>query len=76
MKMVTVSEDALNTIKELAQQLQDDANRYRWLRDQNADIDAGFYVVDQTDSPPKDITWVGSHLDAAIDAAMSKESAK
>lgn len=59
MKMVTVSEDALNTIKELAQQLQDDANRYRWLRElPNADS--------------LNVKYMGSDLDMIIDASMNK----
>lgn len=59
MKMVTVSEDALNTIKDLAQQLQDDANRYRWLRElPNADS--------------LNVKYMGSDLDMIIDASMNK----
>ena len=52
------------------EQLTLDALRYRWLREQNSDLDAGFYVGDETDALPEDITWIGSDLDAAIDAAM------
>lgn len=54
--------------------LKADAERYRWLRDQNADLAAGFYVGDETDALPEDITWVGSDLDAAVDLAMKGTS--
>lgn len=54
-------------------ELRKDAERYRWLRDQNGDLESGFCVGDETDTLPEDITWIGSDLDAAIDAAMQKE---
>lgn len=54
------------------ERVEKDAARYRWLREQNADLDAGFYVGDETDALPEDITWVGADLDAAIDAAMKE----
>lgn len=50
-----------------------DAERYRWLRDQNADLEAGFYVGNETDALPEDITWVGCDLDAVIDAAIAAQ---
>jgi hypothetical protein len=64
----------LDLIKEQAAEIEAakaDAKRYRWLREQNADLDAGFYVGDETDKLPEDITWIGSDLDVVIDAAMS-----
>lgn len=54
--------------------LRKDAERYRWLRDQNADLEAGFYVGDETDALPGDIDWVGSDLDVAIDRAMKEQT--
>jgi hypothetical protein len=48
-----------------------DAERYRWLRAANASLDGGWYVGDETDAAPDDIHWVGSDLDAAIDAARA-----
>jgi len=50
-----------------------DAGRYRWLRRENAKPGVGFYVGDDTDTMPGDITWIGSDLDAAIDAAIAAE---
>lgn len=50
-----------------------DAERYRWLREKNAELGRGFYVGNDTDKDPGDITWIGSDLDAAIDAAMSEK---
>ena len=40
-----------------------DAERYRWLREENAKLNLGFYVGNGTD-------WVGANLDEAIDAAI------
>jgi len=54
--------------------LEKDAVRWRWLREKNADLDAGFYVGDETDALPEDVTWVGSDLDSSIDAAMKGET--
>lgn len=51
-----------------------DAARYRWLRDQNATLDPRSWVVisrDCTDEEGPENYWVGSDLDAAIDAATS-----
>ena len=55
-------------------ELRKDAERYRWMRDQNADPEAGFYVGDATDDLPGDFDWVGSDLDVAIDRAMKEQT--
>lgn len=48
-----------------------DAERYRWLREQNSTLeDRTFYVGIDDRSEPEGIMWVGSDLDAAIDAAI------
>lgn len=59
----------------VTQEAEADAERYRWLREQNADLGAGFYVGDDTGKLEGDISWVGSDLDAAIDAAMKEGGA-
>lgn len=56
---------ARTAVVEAVEKLERDAARYRWLSEQNADLEAGFYVGDETDALPEDITWVGSDLDAA-----------
>ena len=53
------------------ERLRTDAARYQWLRDQNADPNANFYVGCEEDGMEVgDITWVGCELDGAVDAAM------
>lgn len=49
-----------------------DAARYRWLVAQNEMLTLDSFVVlsRSVECPHCDITWVGSDLDAAIDAAM------
>ena len=64
------SHDECDALKSEVERLTADAKRYQWLREQNADLEAGFYVGNETDALPEDITWVGSDLDAAIDEAM------
>ena len=53
-----------------------DAERYLWLRDMNSDSSSGTYVGDETDALPEDVTWVGSDLDAYVDAAMAQGGKK
>lgn len=71
MKMIEVSEDALNTLKRMVEELERDAARYRWLRDSKIEDDAQEWIcvglfdiggVSEID---------GAELDAAIDAAMN-----
>lgn len=55
-----------------------DAARYRWLRDM-ADIDKDHpYVMQRVPEPTEDCDMYvhGDYLDAAIDAAMTKESGR
>lgn len=57
-------------LKSRLQASEDDALRYRWLRDKNADLHSGIFVGDETNTEPDDVTWVGSDLDAIIDINM------
>lgn len=52
-----------------------DAQRYRWLREQNANSDSGWAVVEGEDFECWDSCWVGEELDEAIDAAIASQSA-
>lgn len=55
--------------------LRKDAERYRWLRNQNELLENNtFYVGIDNSEEPGDINWVGVDLDSAIDAAMEKEN--
>ena len=69
-----VRDEQLATFAELvAAEYKQDAERYRWLREQNATLeDRTFYVGVDARSEPEGIMWVGSDLDSAIDAAMEK----
>lgn len=55
----------------------EDAARYRWLREQNTILDnPGAWTItrcDFTDEEDPSRYWVGSDLDAAIDAARAGE---
>jgi hypothetical protein len=51
-----------------------DAERYRWLRDQNANSSGAFAVIeDDGGFSSWDACWVGEELDDAIDAAIAGE---
>jgi hypothetical protein len=73
MKMIEVSEAALESIKRMAQEDAQDAARYRWLRDNSACQWDHPIVVSQSKGD-WGMRYVGpltsSSLDAAIDAAM------
>jgi hypothetical protein len=69
-------ERELAACKKELETLRADAARYQWLRTANADLDGGFYVGDENDKLPEDITWVGSDLDVVIDAAIAAQGAK
>ena len=59
-----------NAEEELAE-AKKDAERYRWLRNQNELLENNtFYVGIDNSEEPGDINWVGVDLDSAIDAAM------
>lgn len=49
-----------------------DAERYRWLREQNESLESFTFYVGCDNGPDDDgsVEWVGADLDAAIDAAM------
>lgn len=54
------------------EQLKADAERYQWLKEQNADLDNDAFVVlahDCTAEEQWQKYWVGSDLDVAIDQA-------
>lgn len=44
-----------------------DANRYQWLRTQNAHLDSSLTIALEDQG---DCVWVGSDLDAVVDDAM------
>lgn len=48
--------------------LREDAERYRWLRDQNASYMSRWSV-------DREYEWVGEDLDAAVETARNKEKA-
>jgi hypothetical protein len=50
-----------------------DADRYQWLRTQNAHLESSVMValIDQVTDEP---VWVGSDLDAVVDSAMKAAS--
>jgi hypothetical protein len=49
-----------------------DADRYQWLRTQNAHLESSLTItlVYQTAEQPSDSIWVGSDLDAVVDNAI------
>ena len=69
---------AYNQLKEAERQrdeLKADAERYRWLREQNETLSADSFVVLSRDveCPNCESTWVGADLDAAIAAARKEQ---
>jgi hypothetical protein len=55
--------------------LKADAERYRWLREQNADLEHDTFVVlthDDAVEEPWQKLWAGADLDEAIDQAMNQ----
>ena len=72
-------EDHPHTLKARAaleqriKELERDAKRYRWLREQNEILASDtFYVGFDDQDEPDDIGWVGSDLDTVVDRAMSE----
>ena len=61
------------TLPSLNKRMALDAARYRWLRNENAKLGSGYYVGNDTNTMPGDTTWIGSDLDAAIDAAIKRQ---
>lgn len=53
-----------------------DAKRYRWLRTQNANLESSLAIslVGPAAEHLSDSVWVGSDLDAVVDAAMKAAS--
>lgn len=53
-----------------------DADRYQWLRTQNAHLESSLTIslVDQTAEQLSDSIWVGSDLGAVVDNAMKAAS--
>jgi hypothetical protein len=69
--------DSVTEIQQLrakVDELQKDANRYRWLREQNADLTNDAFLVLSHDQECGycNGAWVGSDLDGAIDEAIDK----
>jgi hypothetical protein len=52
-----------------------DAERYRWLREQNESLESFTFYVGCDNGPDDDgsVEWVGADLDAAIDAAKDSK---
>ena len=52
-----------------------DAERYRWLREQNESLESFTFYVGCDNGPDDDgsVEWVGADLDAAIDAAKAQK---
>ena len=76
MKMIEISESALDTLKAQIVELEKDAARYRWLRDRAKPMECGSgYPFENTvrlkvETPVyMPSTW-GRDVDRAIDAAM------
>lgn len=53
-----------------------DADRYQWLRAQNAHLESSLTIslVDLATDDQADCVWVGSDLDAVVDDAMKAAS--
>lgn len=68
-RMIEVSEDALNSIKAMAEQDAKDAARYRWLRENNGTWQVQVAIMHKEGD---DCNWVHAMdgLDVVIDAAM------
>lgn len=67
---------SITDINKTIAELEADANRYRWLREQNANLDHDSFVVLAHDCTAEDEWqkyWAGSDLDKAIDEAMLAE---
>lgn len=57
-----------------SQEVKSNAERYRWLREQNESLESFTFYVGCDNGPDDDgsVEWVGADLDAAIDAAKKE----
>jgi chromosome segregation ATPase len=71
-KQMREAADELDRLRAENERLRVDAERYRWLRDQNRGMYGLSHVIIDDHSPPYFELKCEKDLDAAIDAALSK----